>query len=87
MTKTQKAEFILQSSEIRSWVLNHLKSRVESYGHWCPNDLFEVNPPTSFINMSSTNSKLVNDWLSGSKHLYNSDGAIALMKALLARLS
>ena len=83
MTKKQKAEFAITCPEIRDWVFNHLKSRVSSYNYWRPINLWKIAPPTSFANVTKSNTMQLNDWLSNPKHLYNNDGAIALMNAFL----
>lgn len=84
MTKKEKAELAISCPEIRAWVLGHMRCRVKSYGNWVPTDLFEFQPPENIKELP--NGKKLFEWLSSTKHLYNADGCVMLMNALLDRI-
>jgi hypothetical protein len=84
-TKKQKAELAIQFPEVRSWVLNHFYNRIEGTCPYKPTDLYFNPPPTSILDKSF--GEEIYKWLNSPKHLYNTNGAIALMKALLDRVS
>jgi hypothetical protein len=83
-TKKQKAELAIQYPEVRAWVLAHTKMMVGFQGGVSPMDLFDIPPP--IVSKELFKSKQINNWLNSTKQLYNPDGAVALMHALLDRL-
>lgn len=81
-SKMQKADVAIHFPQIRDWVLLYIKQCVRS-GSGKPTDLW--NNPMPDISRE-INGKGVMTWLNSPKHLYNTDGAIALMNAVLNRL-
>ena len=81
-TKMQKAEVAIQFPQVRDWVLLYIKQCVQAAGGK-PTDLWD-NPMPDVSR--EVNGKGVMTWLNSPKHLYNTDGAIALMNAVLNRL-
>lgn len=86
MTKKQKAEMAIQYPEVRGWVLKYIRDATTTNIPYKPIDLCD-GPDIPVISKEKVGSKEVNDWITNPKHLCNVDGAIALVNALLDRLS
>ncbi len=84
-TKKEKAKIAVSCLEVRRWVIDHLLMKIECHGSVTPTDLW--NSPVPIEICDKPYGKELFKWLNDPKHLYNADGAIELMKAVLTSKS
>lgn len=83
-TKKKKAELAIQYPEIRALVLNYIRE-VTCSGFDKTNPINLFNGSYSGI-LNQVSGKEVFEWMKNEIHLYNVEGAIALINALLDRI-